>query len=156
MCCFIVCFEIVPAKTTLVDLNFRYAASVGGISASSLWPILRLMQTGKILFKIESRMINRRFDGGPWSVQDLACSRGFSVSCVISFRYSPVLATLLYILAICSYAISGADFISSAEILSFPGLLLFFRILIADFILFVVNFRWSLIKIWHGLSVALC
>ena len=42
------CFEIVRAKTTLVantcsviDLNFRYAASVGGVSASSLSPILR-------------------------------------------------------------------------------------------------------------------
>ena len=64
MCCFIVYFEIVRAKTTLVantcsviDLNFPYAASVAGVSASSLSPILREMQTVKILFKIESRMI---------------------------------------------------------------------------------------------------
>ena len=50
-------------------------------------------------------------------------------------------ATLLYIVPICSYAISGADFISLAEILTFPGILLFYSFLTAhaDFRSFIVN-----------------
>ena len=58
---------------------------------------------------------------------------------ITSFGMSPVSAMLLYILAICSFILSGAYFISSTGISSQPGLLFGFILAIAFRISLAVN-----------------
>ena len=114
---------------SVVDLFGLQAACNGGISASSLSLILLVIHAGRILHREESRIIGLRFDGGPFVLFDFWID--FNVPYVTSFGMSPVSAMLLYILAICSFILSGAYFISLTGISSQPGLLIGFSLTIA-------------------------
>ena len=110
---------------SVVPLPALYAACSTGMLLSTLSPIHLIRHIASTFFSMESKIMGLRFDSGPLGF--LGFCSGVKMPSIISLGYSPVFYISFRILAISSPLYLSC----SARISPPPGLLLFFRDLMA-------------------------